>query len=669
MPLPTDLILFRTTPPVVLPTAPLRITVPEAWRADVFRPELEHARLTFDAYAARHAKVATALADKALIERLAITLDDYLGPCIVADVNGFARTRFQGQNITEAMYLQYIAACLQGGADPYRPSAITMPTPTAQGVWTGIEPLFERYPLMRYMLTTMTEQYINAVLRCCDRLLEDWADIGTFFFNTALATLTEIKGTGSDFHKGGQQVFLLTLLDTANAPQRLVYKPSDVERDFRVVGDTQALRGVLNHLHAVAAKGVTLGNLLNNPGGSLVEMVEAFAAQDQVSIPVTKYKILPVHPGTSLQARPSGGYDIRQSYGWIEFLSSTLQDKDCPNTVALADYYQTYGAMLALAYVFQITDLHQENVIVHSRRPYLVDLEMAYPGFIELPTGTGLGDAYKRFGVTVLRRSVDGWNSHRLSYERPGVEEPAQNQPYLSGVAHVPGPKDAGTVLGVFNRTVGLIVNHPNDFDAWLANASGVIARVAPFGTDDLLLCLRTLNNPSNQSAASRPDEVRLRTQEWARDSPIGGGLKGWGDQFVAGTANMATPFELYLQFYGLQPLFAFWLHGQTAEDFLHGDVPAFYQRVGQAQALDSCGEPIAVDFGRAVLATASADQATLTNRLIQLWPSVPPLPPLVYFPGGSATAMNRAYLNRLATDAVFQRARMSAAQQDISRW
>lgn len=668
MPLPTELVLFRSTPPVALPQAPLRITVPEAWRAEAYRPELEHARLTFDAYAVRRPRVAPALGDRSLIERLAVVLDDYLAPCVVADVNAFARARHPRQTITEAMYLQYVGTCLQAAEDPYRPSAVSIPAPPTGDGWAGLEPLFGRYPLMRYMLSTMTEQFVNSVLRCCDRLLEDWTDIGTFFFNAALAALTEIVGTGSDFHKGGQQVLLLTLRDTGNALHQLVYKPSDVERDFRIVGDTQALTAVINNLPAVAAKGVTPGNLLNNPGGSLVEMVATLAAQDQVTIPVTKYKILPVHPGSSLPVQPGGGYDIRQSYGWIEFLSSTAQDRDFADAVALTDYYQAYGALVALAYVFQITDMHQENVILHQQRPHLIDLEMAYSGIIPTPGATSLRDAYNRFAAPILQRVVDGWNTPQLAYGAPQATEPTKNQPYLAGQPYTPQPNDASTVMALFNRTVTLILNHSNAFDGWLAAASGVVSRLVPFGTAELLVRLRAIHNPSSYIPAFRPDEVLVRTRELTINVPVDeGSVAGWGDQFVATTNGVAAPFDLVLVYYRIQPRFAFWFHGQTAEDFIHGDVPAFYQKSNTGLALDSRGAPVPVDFDQGIKMTLPVDQATLANRLTQVWGTAPLLPS-TYFPGG-VTAVQRTYLAQLQNNVAFRGPRIATAQQDILGW
>lgn len=668
MPLPTHLVLFRTTPPVTLPQAPLRIEVPEAWRAETYLPALENARLTFEAYGIRNPRVAQALRDAVLIERLAIVLDDYVAPCVVADVNAFAETHFPGQNITETTYLQYIGTCLQGDADPYRPSAVSVAAAPTACAWVGIESLYGRYPLMRYMISTMATQYVNAVLRCCDRLLEDWVDIGTFFFNIGLTALTDIRGTGSDFHKGGQQVLLLTLRDTAAALHELVYKPGDVERDFRIVGDTQALGAAIGNLPAVAAKGVTPANLLNNLGGSLMEMVEALAAQDQVTIPVTKYKILPVNPGTSLLAQANGGYDIRQSYGWIEFLSSTPQDRDCPDQVTLFQYYQVYGAMVALAYVFQITDMHQENVIIHQQRPYFIDLEMAYSGILPGPGATSLGTAYNRFTSPVLRRTVAGWNRPQLSYDLPGTSEPTKNRPYLAGQAYTPQSADANRVMALFSRTIDLILRHVNQFDGWLVAASRVIARLVPFSTSELFVRLRAIHNPSSYIPAFRPDEVRIRTLDLTQNAPIDeGSVAGWGDQFVASTNAVGTPLDLALDYYRMQPRFAFWQHAQTADDFKHGDIPVFYQKSNTGLALDSRGNPIPVDFDQAIKTTALPDQATLTNRLTQLWATAPLLPS-TYF-AGTVTAAQRAYLAQLQTNAGFRNPRLTTAQQDILAW
>ena len=59
------------------------------------------------------------------------------------------------------------------------------------------------------------------------------------FFDHAIEELAEKSTTGNDFHKGGKQVLILSFsLAGQKDPGRIVYKPSSVEIDCRIVGDS-----------------------------------------------------------------------------------------------------------------------------------------------------------------------------------------------------------------------------------------------------------------------------------------------------------------------------------------------------------------------------------------------------------------------------------------------
>ena len=67
-----------------------------------------------------------------------------------------------------------------------------------------------------------------------------------------MTELKKIKTTGNDFHKGGKQVLILTFqlagpaAGGAGKPElgRVVYKPSAVEIDCRIVGDSATVNKV-----------------------------------------------------------------------------------------------------------------------------------------------------------------------------------------------------------------------------------------------------------------------------------------------------------------------------------------------------------------------------------------------------------------------------------------
>ncbi|MBI0327294.1 DUF4135 domain-containing protein [Burkholderia plantarii] len=666
--------LFAVTPPALRVRPPLPIQVPEHYRAELYKAELEDTRLVLESYAARNPKVAPALLDKSLIETLAVLLDDYVGPAVVADVNAFARQTFPGQDITPDTYRRYVAACLERAADPYRIAAdwevAALSSPP--GSWIGLAAFYRRYPMVRYMVDTVTENYQRSLQRCCDRVISDWPDLQTFFFaGTPMVALTRIETTGSDFHKGGGQVLLLTFGDIAAQAYRLVYKPTDVERDFRIVGDTQALTAALgaaapNNLRVVTDKGVSVANLLNNPGGSLAEML---TQQANGATTVPTYRILPVHPGTSL-ALTDGVYPIRRSYGYLEYLSSDATDNRFTTPQQRATYYLSFGAQLALCWVFQITDLHQENLIVHGRMPYLIDLEMVYSGVMELPLNTNLDEAYKIFTVPSTRRAVTGFGTNALSYA--GGSFPAQstkNALYDSmGVLTMPSPTDNVNLRAMFNTAVNWILQNVLAYSAWLANAQHVITRILPFGTSELFGQLRALNEvgpPYN--GVTFPGEIDLKMQRNGRVD-----MENWGNNFCNAAVvqgNVVPVSTINLDYVELEPRFAVWLDPQTAVDFRNGDVPAYYQRMNTADALNSIGAPIQVNYGAAVMVTPQANQQPLSNALVTLWGTAVPLLPSSYFTG-SALQIQQGYLQTLQLNANgFTIERLTAASNDISHW
>lgn len=676
--------LFSTTPPAVATHLPLQIRVPERYRAELYRAELEQARRSFVAFAKRHPKVQPALAPElgvqGLLEALALLLDDYVAPAIVADVNAYRQQWSSDRDITAETYRRYVAACLQQPGNPYSLSAdasTDAPIPTAWP-WQGLDAFYRRYPQVRWMVSTMATQFESNIIRCCERVVSDWPDLQAYFFSSIppapntpqIVRLTRIDTTGSDFHKGGGQVLLLGFIDSANAQRRLVYKPTDIERDFRVVGNTAVLAATIGDnpkLTVVTKKGVTRANLLNNQGGnqgrSLAEMVNELGQDQDPKIPT--YRILPVYPGSSLAAA-DGGFPIRESYGYLEFLSYGEADNRLDGEQATT-YYRSLGAAVAVCYAFQVTDLHQENLIVHQRMPHLIDLEMAYTGIMPLPSNTNLSAAYGTFEVGIAQREVQGWRTPSLFYAPTGTNEPTKNRLFDEhGAPRAVTMTDNNALRAGFGATFNLIAFNQNAFDIWATSASRMITRILPFGTDLLLGQLRTFNDQQEPTrAVTFPKEIELRTHDNGRVE-----VSTWGDTFydVLVRNNLNTPLLLSQGYAPIAPTFAFWLDPQTSNDFIHGDVPSYYQRTGTGEAMGSLGRFVPVSFGLGVQRTAAANRQDLSTRLIALWGTPTPLLPQQYFTGPVFQTW-RAYLQQLNSDPQFFQRRLDASLNDLLRW
>lgn len=61
-----------------------------------------------------------------------------------------------------------------------------------------------------------------------------------------------------------------------------------------------------------------------------------------------------------------------ETHGWIEFISN----QSCTDEAEVQRYYERIGGYIALTYLLNGTDFHQENVIAAGEHPILIDLEL-----------------------------------------------------------------------------------------------------------------------------------------------------------------------------------------------------------------------------------------------------------------------------------------------------
>lgn len=65
---------------------------------------------------------------------------------------------------------------------------------------------------------------------------------------------------------------------------------------------------------------------------------------------------------------------VRDGYGWEEFVGP----HPCADDAALLRFYLRHGALLALMYLLDATDLHCQNVVAHGEHPVVVDAETLF---------------------------------------------------------------------------------------------------------------------------------------------------------------------------------------------------------------------------------------------------------------------------------------------------
>lgn len=69
---------------------------------------------------------------------------------------------------------------------------------------------------------------------------------------------------------------------------------------------------------------------------------------------------------------PKGLY--REEYTYIEYIEYIK----CESEKEIKDFYTRFGYLIALTYMFNITDMHMENLISHGEYPIIVDIETSF---------------------------------------------------------------------------------------------------------------------------------------------------------------------------------------------------------------------------------------------------------------------------------------------------
>ncbi|MEV6237186.1 type 2 lanthipeptide synthetase LanM family protein [Lentzea sp. NPDC051838] len=180
-----------------------------------------------------------------------------------------------------------------------------------------LEALFARYPVLARLLAQACEQAVKTHHELSSRFTRDRADIvRTIFKGLDPGALTSIETGKGDPHQQGRTVAVLTF----ESGQKLIYRP----------------RPVGLHVHFIA----------------------------QLSWLSTR---------TGITFR-SPRLLVRDGYGWLEFVSH----EPCADVAGVAEFYRRLGALLALLYAVDGTDMHYENLIACGDQPVLVDVETLF---------------------------------------------------------------------------------------------------------------------------------------------------------------------------------------------------------------------------------------------------------------------------------------------------
>jgi hypothetical protein len=417
--------------------------------------------------------------------------------------------------------------------------------------------------------------FIGNIQLACNRIRADWADIAALFFAPDGVTITDlarIRATGSDSHKGGKQVLILTFAAKPH-PVQLVYKPGDIEVDARILGRT----------HNIGRDGVHITDLklsLIDPSLCKPSFSERISDWLGISEAVPVYRFLPRLTGSSL----GNGDDlpIRNSYGYIEYLSH-LPDSNDEGAIkgdydrAHADwvfgdtdspdrFYRESGRLMALATVLGLTDLHAANLIVHQRRPYLIDLEFTC--------------ATEKIGLELTGLLVPG---QAQNAGIGGIEEfdldingphSVVSRSYISlkkdGTPHKLDGSDAcaGAMSSGFAETMDCLGAHMDEVISFVKDELGnCIARFNVFTTQEL----------NNAFRAAYGREVTRQMPDWKQHKDHDPNLEICG--YPGSLENSVKWFASTPQCF--------------QRDIAVLDMPAFYRRLSTRWLLDSEGRRV----------------------------------------------------------------------------
>ncbi|WP_434446221.1 type 2 lanthipeptide synthetase LanM family protein [Lentzea sp. E54] len=181
----------------------------------------------------------------------------------------------------------------------------------------NLSSLFQRYPVLARLLAQACEQAVSTHHELSSRFTRDRGTIvRTIFEGVDPGALVSIDMGQGDAHQQGRTVAVLTFESGA----RLVYRPRPVGLHVRFT----------DQLHWLSAR---------------------------TGIGFRAPRLLP-----------------RDGYGWLEHISHV----PCADVAGVAEFYRRLGALLALLYAVDGTDMHYENLIACGDQPVLVDVETLF---------------------------------------------------------------------------------------------------------------------------------------------------------------------------------------------------------------------------------------------------------------------------------------------------
>ena len=453
-----------------------------------------------------------------------------------------------------------------------------------------------RYKLSTYALKKIYTNFTENIFLVCKRVIADTITnpiLERFYADKykpgfKIQFLKKIKSTGSDFHKGGKQVLILTFSVSHGKLQSLfsyedlkvVYKPSDIEIDCLIAGDSAAVNRVIP------------GFMPEN--GSLFEIYNAALAdynqanRDFTGESLNTYRFLPrnylsVHTHDAKSRIP-----IQKAYGYEEYLSNdvsmTPQHYFGHNPFDTSDYlifwtidenqivrkfYHKMGAFCALACTFSILDMHIENIRVHKYLPYPIDLEVSLTKAVD-----SIIDTVLIHGASYVGENIGGINGYyyepsdieweikegnlKLNYSPKVYQNRLWRVKSNSQKELIQVPVD--TLIDGFNEGMEILkaAQGRSRFDDWWIRLNNCVVRYIPYKTADFQHIRDALffRVETQKLAFNKIQQKILREELLIKYRSYEDGAKGANPNFLVMTQS------------------------QSGEDYKNLDIPIFYHRI-----------------------------------------------------------------------------------------
>jgi hypothetical protein len=547
--------------------------------------------------------VANALTSANLLQELADLLDFFVAPAVDADLRrAYAPPPGLGHGGPGGWtYQNYFTGVILNANDVTFGNNITA--------------FRTRYPITAAAFEKLAANFERNIFQSCRRIIADKTLLTAFYRDLyedefSILSLQKIKSTGSDFHKGGKQVLILTfaIVHTVDygppigpAPTReelkVVYKPSDLEVDCLILGDSAVVNRVLGPPNFMAA---SLFEIYNQRLHTMKANDPAFTGE-----PLTTYRIL---PRNYISAYNAGGpvLPIRNAYGYIQYL-----DNDVSGTAAqvfgyypfgASDYlifktqskneitkifYRQEGALAAVCCSFSIEDMHVENVRVMKYAPYLIDLEISLTSIISDIFDTRLSGANGGItGVSIMGQDYE-WGVSNIpgsaSIGRIDSLTYYQNRLWfaIEGRQKTPIAVSRQYLLQGFADGMSVLqtCQQNGDFNVWFGRLNNVLVRYLAYGTSDFKRIRSKIFIDQLLERAPAPGAALADTQEAALRSF----LTGEYDAFARAKDPTANPDFVTLT------------QTECGPDYLNLDIPVFYYRIGSTAIIDSRGADVPI--------------------------------------------------------------------------